>query len=104
VFAAVDLLTVCASLYLNRRIMGLYAGSVEFNRLWASKLSEFELLRSLAAKVNAPGTDVFDNQNFASESARILSARDRFESKLASVRAWRPWIANSPRSMPLLRY
>jgi two-component system, NtrC family, sensor kinase len=67
--------------------MGLYARSVEVNRLWASKLSEFELLRSLAAKVNAPGNDVFDNQDFASESARMLSARDRFESKLAAVRA-----------------
>ncbi|MEQ1880715.1 MAG: ATP-binding protein [Burkholderiales bacterium] len=84
--ATFDLLTVCVSLYLNHRIMGIYEVSVEINQLWANRLIDYDELRSLAGEVNAPGNDVFDSHDVQAESARMLKARAVFDERIQVAR------------------
>jgi signal transduction histidine kinase/FixJ family two-component response regulator len=77
--AAFDLLTVCLSLYLNHRIMKVYAVSLEVNQRWANRLVVYERIREFAGQVNAPGNDVFDSHDVVRERQRVVIARDRFD-------------------------
>jgi PAS domain S-box-containing protein len=81
--AAFDLVTVSAGLYLNQRIMAIYLHSVEVNRVWAARVSAYSHLGELAAVVNAPGNDVFDNRNVSGEAMRMFAAEKVFDYELA---------------------
>ena len=82
--AAFDLMTVCAGLYLNHRIMNIYTGSVAANRIWADRVAAYSHLGELAAAVDAPGNDVFDTRNVQVESARMHEATMVFDLDLAA--------------------
>jgi hypothetical protein len=56
--AIFDILTVSASLFLNHRIMSIYADSVAANHAWAARMADYAALGRLAANVDAPGNDV----------------------------------------------
>ncbi|MEQ1882933.1 MAG: ATP-binding protein, partial [Burkholderiales bacterium] len=84
--AAFDLLTVCVSVYLNHRIMGIYHDSVEVNQFWANRLVGYEELRTVAGEVNAPGNDVFDSRDVDMEIARAVKARRMFDDRMKSAR------------------
>ncbi len=84
--AAFDLVTVCAGLYLNHRIMGIYLASVEVNRVWADRVAAYSHLGELATDVDAPGNDVFDNRDVAKESAEMRAAVVAFDRDLAERR------------------
>ena len=84
--AAFDLVTVSAGLYLNHRIMGIYKGSVEVNRVWAERVSAYSHLGELAGDVDAPGNDVFDTRDVQKEFVRMNAAVKAFDADLLKQR------------------
>jgi len=84
--AAIDLLTICGSLYLNHSVMGIYRDSVEVNQDWTSQLTGFLDLAGLAQATNAPGNDVFDSHDVDAEKARRDAALAKFEAKIVDIR------------------
>jgi len=84
--AAFDLVTVSAGLYLNHRIMGIYTRSVEVNRIWTQRVAAYSHLGELAASVNAPGNDVFDNRKVEKEFVRMRVAERTFDLDLLQQR------------------
>ncbi len=84
--AAFDLVTVSGGLYLNHRIMGIYARSVEVNRVWAERVAAYSHLGELAAAVDAPGNDVFDSRDVQKEFPRMRAAEKAFDLALAQQR------------------
>ncbi len=82
--AAFDLMTVSFSLYVSSRLVFSYVESVELNRSWTRKHSEYEELSVLAAAVNAPGNNVFDTHS-AAESANMDAALAEFDRHLKAL-------------------
>ena len=87
VLALFDLMTVCTTLYLNHRLMIIYADSVQVNHEWAEQLNRFDELGQLASNVNAPGNNVFDSHNVPVESAQMNAALEQFNAALTIARA-----------------
>src|SRR5918992_182550 len=71
VLAALDLIAVCAGLYLSHSIMTIYERSVAANQTWAERVFAYSHLGELASAVNAPGNDVFDSREVDLESASM---------------------------------
>ena len=84
--AAFDVFTVCGGLYLSHSIMRIYTGSVEVNQTWAERVLAYSHLGELAAKVNAPGNDVFDSHDVEAEMRRMEAALVVFNARLANLR------------------
>ena len=84
--AAFDVVTVSAGLYLNQRIMDIYINSVEVNRVWADRIAKYSYLAEIAAEVDAPGNDVFDNGDVNEEFVRMRVAEKAFDLELARQR------------------
>jgi signal transduction histidine kinase len=87
VLAGFDLLTISFSLYLNHRLMTIYAESVRVNQEWAVRLGRYAEIDQLAAAVNAPGNDVFDSLDVDIESQRLGEALAAFRREVAAARA-----------------
>lgn len=85
--AGFDLLTVLLGLYLSHRIAGIYTDSIAANQQWAERVGRYDQLRRLAAAVNAPGNDVFDSHDVATERAAMQHARARFDAEIAAAKA-----------------
>ncbi len=85
--AALDVITVLASLTLNHRMMQIYVDSVAVNQEWAVRQGKYSELGELAAAVNAPGNDVFDSRNVSGESARLRAALNAFAAEFNAARA-----------------
>lgn len=83
--AAFDLLTICFTLFLSHRIMGIYSESIDVNQLWAEHIAEYAVLRDLAAEVNAPGNNVFDTRDVPTESRNLQTALVRFRDRLTAA-------------------
>jgi hypothetical protein len=75
VLAAFSVFTVAMSLYLNHNIMAIYTDSVDVNRQWAERLTQYSELGQLAAAVDTPPNDVFDSHDAASETRTARSSR-----------------------------
>ena len=86
VLAALDLIAVCAGLYLSHSIMTIYERSVAANQTWAERVFAYSHLGELASAVNAPGNDVFDSREVDLESARMQAAKEVFDARLAALR------------------
>lgn len=86
VLAALDLVAVCAGLYLSHSIMSIYERSVAANQTWAERVFAYSQLGELAAAVNAPGNDVFDSREVDLEHARMQAAKEIFDARLAALR------------------
>lgn len=84
--AGFDLLTVVATLFLSHQIADLHSTSVSINQVWAERLGRFAELHELAGKVNAPGNDVFDSRDVATESASAAAALKEFQGWLQTLR------------------
>lgn len=82
---ALDLLTVGVSLALSHTLSSDYRASVEANHELSELLFEITELSSLAQTVNAPGNDIFDSRDVATERARRDAALVAFDAQLASV-------------------
>ena len=85
--AALDVVTVLASLMLTQAMMQIYGDSVAASQKWAVREEEYADLAELARAVNAPGNDVFDSRDVAAESARVHAALSMFNVQLDAVRA-----------------
>jgi signal transduction histidine kinase len=85
--AAFDVLTVCASLWLGRRVLDIYVRSVAENQEWARHTDEYAALQQTAALVNAPGNDVFASRDAPREEVRMREARARFATLMTALRA-----------------
>ena len=100
--AAFDLVTVSGGPYLNYRIMDIFTRSVEVNRVWAERISAYSHLGELAADVDAPGNDIFDNRNVDQEFLRMQDAEQAFDLDLAQRRREMQANLDSKVALPLL--
>lgn len=87
VLAALDVVTVLASLMINQQMMQIYLDAVDVNREWSVRHGKYIELGQLASAVNAPGNDVFDSQDVAAESLRMRAALQKFDEQFAEARA-----------------
>jgi signal transduction histidine kinase/CheY-like chemotaxis protein len=85
--AALDLLTVLASLMLTQAMMQIYVDSVATSQQWAVREEEYADLAELARTVNAPGNDVFDSRDVAAESERLDKALAAYTMQFDATRA-----------------
>ncbi len=86
VLAAINVLTILGSLYLNHSVMGIYRRSVEVNQDWTQHLSDLMELGTLAQAAGAPGNDIFDSRDVGKETARRDAALDAFETRMTGVK------------------
>jgi PAS domain S-box-containing protein len=84
--AAFNVATVCLGLFLTDRIMRIYTHSVDVNEDWVNRRAAFSKLGDLAQAVHAPGIDVFNSHDVKGESARMQTALDLFNQRLAGLR------------------
>ena len=84
--AAFQLITVIAGVSLTFRIMEIFSASVKENHEWAVRLGQFGELTHLASLVNAPGNDIFESRDPATEASRLGAAHLAFEVKLNTLR------------------
>ena len=87
VLAALDVVTVLASLTLNQQMMQIYVDAVAVNQEWAVRQGKYAELGELASAVNAPGNDVFDSRDVTAESLRMRMALQEFNARFAEARA-----------------
>jgi len=87
VLAALDLVAVLVSLTLSYLLMQNFVDSVADSQVWSGREEEYALLADNARAVNAPGNDVFDSRDVASESARLRAALQAFDARLGAARA-----------------
>jgi len=87
VLAALDVVTVLASLTLNQQMMQIYVDAVAVNQEWTVRQGKYAELGELASSVNAPGNDVFDSRNVKAESLRMRTALHEFNERFAQARA-----------------
>lgn len=63
-------MTIVFTLMLSNHIMDLYQQSVTRSAVWSARVGELVELAQLAQQTNAPGNDVFDGHDVASQRAR----------------------------------
>src|SRR5262245_34314317 len=100
--AALDVVTVLASLMLSQAIMQIYVDSVATSQKWAMREEEYADLAELARAANAPGNDVFDSRDVVAESARLHDALNAFNAQLDATRAEVARNASADEAMVLL--
>ena len=86
VLAAIVTLTICGSLYLNHSVREIYQESVALNQEWAQRHSQLLELAQMAQDVNAPGNDVFDDNDADKERELRDTALAKFEAALVQLR------------------
>ena len=86
ILAAFQLITVIAGISLTFRIMDIFSASVKENHEWAVRLGQFGELTHLASLVNAPGNDIFESRDPATEASRLGAAHLAFAVKLNTLR------------------
>jgi signal transduction histidine kinase/ActR/RegA family two-component response regulator len=87
ILAGIDVLTVAFSLFLTHNLLTIHETSVEQSQVWSSRVTELNVLGTLAQQTNAPGNDVFDSRNVAAERARMAESHKGFEAKLNTIGA-----------------
>jgi signal transduction histidine kinase/CheY-like chemotaxis protein len=83
VLAALNVITVCASLTLSHSLVAIHTESLELQQALMR-------LRRLAIDANMPGNDVFQTHNVAEESAKLEGALRLFNEQLDVVRRSMP--------------
>src|ERR1041385_911975 len=86
VLAAINVLTILGSLYLNHSVMGIYRHSVEVNEDWTKHLSDLMELGTLAQAAGAPGNEIFDSRDVGKETALRDAALAAFETRITDVK------------------
>ncbi|MFM9957103.1 MAG: response regulator [Phycisphaerales bacterium] len=86
VLAAVNVVTVVASLGLSHRLFDLMSVSVVRNTEASERMDLYAELEELATAVNAPGNDVFESRDPDAEEAKLEKALQDFRAMMAVVR------------------
>lgn len=86
ILALFGVATIAFSLFLNQTIIAKYNASIEENRQWSLRLKLISELSRIAADVNAPGNDVFENHDVAAERQRLELHLRNLRKKLKDVR------------------
>jgi signal transduction histidine kinase/ActR/RegA family two-component response regulator len=84
--AALDLVTVLASLTLSHLMMRIYVDSVATSQRWERREENYARLFLLARAVNAPGNDVFDSHDLDAERTRLFVALSAFDAQFDASR------------------
>lgn len=84
--AAFDLITILASILLNHTLLDIHGTSLTLNQEWVQRFGRYEELADAAAKVNAPGNDVFDSRDVKGESARLEQGLAAFRKIMAELK------------------
>jgi len=84
--AALNVATIGMGLSVTRMMSDRYQRSIEIDRLWSRHVRDFANLRDLAALVDAPGRDVFDDLDAENAASRTRNVEEIFNRKLAEVR------------------
>jgi diguanylate cyclase (GGDEF)-like protein/PAS domain S-box-containing protein len=93
-----DILVVALGIFLNHQIIGIHDESIRVNQVWETRLDSYLDLGTLAGQVNAPGNNVFDSRDVASESALQEQAMQRLVALKAVVRKdLRDLVATEPK-------
>jgi signal transduction histidine kinase/ActR/RegA family two-component response regulator len=85
--AALDVVTVLASVMLAQAMIEIHVDSVATSQQWALREEEYADLAELARAVNAPGNDVFDSRDVEAESTRMHAALNAFTARYDATRA-----------------
>lgn len=86
ILAVFGLATILFSLLLTQLITEKYNASIEVNRKWSKRLKDLSELSRIAANVNAPGNDVFANQDVVLEKQLLNKALKEQQSKLDELK------------------
>jgi signal transduction histidine kinase/CheY-like chemotaxis protein len=85
--AALDVVTVLASVMLTQAMMQIHVDSVATSQLWALREEDYADLAELARTVDGPGNDVFDSRDVEAESRRLYAALNAFNAQFDATRA-----------------
>jgi diguanylate cyclase (GGDEF)-like protein/PAS domain S-box-containing protein len=88
--AVFSLVTMLCSLAINRRLITIYAASVEQNQIWVEHLGQYTRLAEAATAVSAPGNNLFETHDVPAEKARFQRALSTFEQRLRLARTRAP--------------
>ena len=84
--AGLNVATIGMGLLVTHMMLSRHQRSIEINRAWSRRVSDYTKLRDLAALVDAPARDVFDDLDAATAESRSRYVENIFERKLAEVR------------------
>ncbi len=84
--ALFDVLVVALGLFLNHQIINTHDAAIRQNQVWENRLDQYLDLGTLAGEVNAPGNDVFDSRDVATETARRDKAIDNYRTHMLMLR------------------
>lgn len=82
--ALFNVLTVVSGLRLSHRQTDLFADSVAENKAWNQRLLAYSRLGQLASAVNAPGNDIFDDENVTGQD--LAAAEQNLEAARIAFR------------------
>jgi len=100
--AALDVVTVLASVMLTQAMMQIHVDSVATSQLWALREEDYADLAELARTVDGPGNDVFDSRDVEAESTRLYAALNAFNTQFDATRAEVARNASPEEAVPLL--
>jgi len=87
VVAGLYLLTVAASLHLQRELLAIHAETVRLNGKWASRVEDFDNLGRLAEAVVDPANEVFSTNDVNAAQKRMWTAFGPYGAAYADVKA-----------------
>ena len=85
--ALFDIVTICASLYINHQLTVEFAKAVEVNEFWSDRQEDLGELGRLAVALNTPGNDVFLTGDIPEERGRFQDALVALKSEMEKSRA-----------------
>jgi two-component system, chemotaxis family, sensor kinase CheA len=80
---AFNVISVLAAIALSYKAMSGFSGSIQVNEQWAERLGRYSELTQTTSRADAPGNDVFENNNIEGEAAKLVDLRASFEHEAA---------------------
>ena len=79
VLATLDLVAIVFSLYVTHLLVSVHNLSIETDRQWAERLTQYAELSSQVTRLNAPGNDVFSSRKVNHERQRFNAINNEYE-------------------------
>lgn len=84
--AVLNLLTIAASIHVQRGISRVYSDTVAVGQQWEQRRGQYGRLGQLANVLNTPGNDVFTSRDPEKEAARVRHALAEFTQEVDRAR------------------